>query len=129
MQKLVSSPKSKPRIGRPPKVAAIKDHWITFRVTAEENFHLADKASRSGLSSPADYARHRALQGIARKPKSTQPLPPVFGEATRELYHELRKQGVNINQIAHHCNMHDVPPPPELVELAALLTALWRKLA
>ena len=47
-----------------PKAARVKDHWISFRVTAEEHFQLIDKAQRSGMV-PGDFARSRALRGTA----------------------------------------------------------------
>jgi hypothetical protein len=37
--------KVRPAKGRP-KAARVKDHWISFRVTAEEHFQLIDKAQR-----------------------------------------------------------------------------------
>ena len=40
---------------------------------------------------------------------------------------QLRKIGVNVNQIAHHCNRFQVPPPAELgpllTEIRSLLAA------
>ena len=55
---------------------------------------------------PGDYARSRALRGIARSKKSAPTVDDMFGEQTRDLYHELRKHGVLLNQIAKHCNTH-----------------------
>ena len=114
-------------LGRP-KTASVKDHWISFRVTAEEHFALLDKAERSGMTA-GEYARSRSLRGIARSKKSAPKLDEKFGERTHAVLHEVRKQGVNLNQIAHHCNRHQIPPPPEILELAASLKALWQKLA
>ena len=111
-----------------PKAARIRDHWISFRVTAEEHFQLSDKAQRSSMG-PGDYARSRAMRGIARSKKSALTPDDIFGEQTRDLYHELRKQGVLLNQIAKHCNTHQVPPSLEFLALADTLEALWRKLA
>jgi hypothetical protein len=111
-----------------PKAARIRDHWISFRVTAGEHFQLIDKAQRSSMG-PGDYARSRALRGIARSKKSATTNDDLFGEQTRDLYHELRKQGVLLNQIAKHCNTHQVPPPLEFLALADTLETLWRKLA
>ena len=119
--------KVRPAKGRP-KAARIRDHWISFRVTAEEHFQLIDKAQRSSMG-PGDYARSRAMRGIARTKKSAQTTDDIFGEQTRDLYHEIRKQGVLLNQIAKHCNTHQVPPPLEFLALADTLETLWRKLA
>ena len=118
--------KVRPAKGRP-KAARVKDHWISFRVTAEEHFQLIDKAQRSGMG-PGDFARSRALRGIARSKKNVSTTAPIFGDATRAVFHELRKQGVNLNQIAHHCNRHQLPPPHEVSELAKVIMALWERL-
>jgi len=116
--------KTKPPLGRP-RTAKVKNHWISFRVTAEEHFALLDKAERSGMSA-GEYARSRAMRGIARAKAAAKP-DERFGDGTRAVLHELRKQGVNLNQIAHHCNRHQIPPPPALAELITLLQELWRK--
>jgi len=115
---------TKPSLGRP-RTARVKDHWISFRVTAEEHFALLDKAERSGMSA-GEYARSRAMRGIARAKTVAKP-DELFGDRTRAVLHELRKQGVNLNQIAHHCNRHQIPPPPALAELITQLQELWRK--
>jgi hypothetical protein len=120
--------KRKTAKGGRPKAARVRDHWISFRVTAEEHFQLIDKAHRSSMG-PGDYARSRAMRGIARSKKSAQTTDDIFGEQTRDLYHEIRKQGVLLNQIAKHCNTHQVPPPLEFLALADTLETLWRKLA
>jgi hypothetical protein len=121
------SAKAAKQKGRP-KAARIRDHWISFRVTAEEHFQLIDKAQRSSMG-PGDYARSRAMRGIARSKKSAPTADDIFGEQTRDLYHEIRKQGVLLNQIAKHCNTHQVPPPLEFLALTDTLETLWRKLA
>ena len=109
-----------------PKSERLKDHWVSFRVTAEEHFLLLDKAERSGMSA-SEYARSRVMRGIARTRRAAAIPGELFGDQTRALLHELRKQGVNLNQITHHCHRHQLPPPPDLVELIALLRELWRK--
>jgi Bacterial mobilisation protein (MobC) len=118
--------KVRPAKGRP-KAARVKDHWISFRVTAEEHFQLIDKAQRSGMG-PGDFARSRALRGISRSKKAAPTTAPIFGDSTRAVFHELRKQGVNLNQIAHHCNRHQLPPPSEVTELARVIMSLWERL-
>ena len=117
--------KARGSIGRP-KAARVKDHWISFRVTAAEHFQLLDNSQKSGMT-PGEFARSRSLRGIVRTKKGTE-IVPVFGEATRDIYHEVRRQGVLLNQIAHHCNTHKIPPPAEVSELAGVITVLWQKL-
>lgn len=118
----------KPRgsVGRP-KAATVKDRYVSFRVTAEEFIAIADKAARSGMSH-GDYARSRALRGIVRASKRPPVTTAVFGDATRQVFHEVRRQGVNLNQLARLCNATKSPPPPEMSELASTLLALWQKL-
>ena len=109
-----------------PRAARVKDHWISFRVTAEEHYLLLDKSQRSGMTD-GEYARTRSMRGIVRVKRGPE-VVPVFGDATRDVYHELRRQGVLLNQIAHHCNTHKLPPPDEVRALASVITALWQKL-
>ena len=118
--------KTKPSLGRP-RTTKVKDHWISFRVTAEDYFQLLDKAERSGMGA-GEYARSRAMRGIARSKKAASSPAELFGSDTRMMMHELRKQGVNLNQIAHHCNRHQIPPPREVSELANVIRSLWDRL-
>ena len=109
-----------------PRQSSVKDHWISFRVTAEEHFLLLDKANRSSMSA-GEYARSRVMRGIARTKKAPSPPEELFGASTRAILEELRKQGVNLNQIAHLCHRHQMPPPAGLGDLITNLQALWRK--
>lgn len=118
-------PKVAGSLGRPPS-PVLRDRFITFRVTAEEHFKLMEKARRSGLSA-GEYARSRALRGIVREKRTSQPMM-IFGDDTRAVFHEVRRQGVLMNQIAHHCNRHQVPPPAGMSDLAQVLLGLWQKL-
>lgn len=118
--------RTKKKGGRP-KAATRKSLFVSFRVTQEEMFALASKAQRSAMS-PGEFARSRSLRGIARGKKPAPAMPQVFGEFTHDLYHELRRQGVLLNQIAKHCNTHQVPPPLEMLALADTLMTLWQRL-
>lgn len=126
MSESLITPSAKKRTGRP-KSASTKSRKVSFRVTPEELFSILDKAQRSGMA-PGEYARSRTMRGIARTKKAAPEMPELFGPETRELMHELRKQGVLLNQIARHCNTHQLPPPPEMLDLANTINALWRKL-
>lgn len=121
----IKTVKARGSIGRP-KSENPRAHYVTFRVTALELLSLMRKASRSGMTH-GEYARSRALRGIARS-KREPDTEAIFGEMTREIFHEARRQGVLLNQIAHHCNTHKIPPPQEVSELANKLIALWDKL-
>ena len=113
-------------LGRP-KATRVKDHWVSFRVTAEEHVALLLKAERSGMSA-GEYARSRSMRGIARSKKTPAEPIELFGTDTRALMFEIRNQGANLNQIAHHCNRHQIPPPPEVGALAISLRELWDRI-
>ena len=49
----------------------------------------------------------------AAKPKKAPP-PPALAVSDVAVYQELRRQGVNLNQIAHALNTYRMPAPPEL---------------
>ena len=115
-----------PSLGRP-KATRVKDHWVSFRVTAEEHVALLLKAERSGMST-GEYARSRSMRGIARSRKMPAEPLELFGTDTRALMFEIRNQGANLNQIAHHCNRFQVLPPPEIGALALSLRELWDRM-
>ena len=120
------SPRAKGN-GRP-KSLEVKDHWISFRVTAAEYVLLLEKSARSGMSA-GEYARSRAMRGIARtKKRASDDEASEIAHLFREVWHELRRIGVNINQIAHHCNTHQVPPPLELGPILTDLKSIMRRL-
>jgi hypothetical protein len=126
--------KSRRSLGRP-KVETVRDHYITVRVTAIEHLKVLRKAAASCIS-VTDYARDRILRGIARKRKSSASLAeeiwidevtPLL-KAAMQLWHELHKAAINLNQMAHHCNRHQVPPPAGHAELVQQLLALLERL-
>ena len=101
----------------------VRSRHVSFRLSAEEHFRLVDKAHRSGLS-VGDFLRTRALGARKRKPAIVEVATVVPQEIS--LTTQLRKIGVNVNQIARHCNRFQVPPP---VELGPLLTEIRSLLA
>jgi hypothetical protein len=129
-----SPPKTRGSIGRP-KAETVRDHYITARVTAAEKFKFLDKARRSGVT-PSDFARDRVLRGIVRKKRSVasaaeevwvDDVTPLV-QAAREIWHLLQGIAVNINQIARHCNRHQIPPPAEYRDVLAQLLSLLQRL-
>ena len=113
-------------MARPKVPKSIRDKHVSFRLSAEEHFKLIDKAHRSGMS-VGDFVRARSLQGRTRRAKDIDVTPTL--PADLNLAQQLRKIGVNVNQIAHHCNRFQVPPPAELgpllADIRALLNAAW----
>ena len=100
---------------------SIRSKHVSFRLSAEEHFRLVDKAHRSGLS-VGDFLRTRALGARKRKPAVVELVGAVPQEIS--LVTQLRKIGVNVNQIARHCNRFQVPPPAELGPLLSEIRGL-----
>ncbi len=92
---------------RAKKHEAKRKSLVTLRLTDEERFDLEKRAAGAGLSL-SDYIRNQSFQ---RKPVAVSspaiPLDVVF---------QLRKLGVNLNQIAHALNK-GLDAPPELRRL------------
>ena len=110
------------------KQKTTRDKHVSFRLSAEEHFKLIDKAQRSGMS-VGDFVRARSLQARKRKAREIEGASALPDEL--KLAQQLRKIGVNVNQIAHHCNRFQVPPPAELApllsEIRSLLNATWSR--
>ena len=114
-------------MGRPTKTKEVRSQHVSFRLSPAEHFALLDKAERSGLT-VGDFLRSRALKARSRKAREMIATPAEPGALS--LAQQLRMIGVNVNQIAHHCNRHQVPPPdglsPLLAEIRALLSTTFR---
>jgi hypothetical protein len=68
---------------------------VNIRLTTKENEELNNYAAASGIS-PARWIRYKIFVG-QNPPIKTSPLNAA-------IYQELRKIGVNLNQIAHKIN-------------------------
>jgi hypothetical protein len=98
------------------KQPVVKDHRVAFRVSAEELFRLTAKASRAGTT-VGGFARGKALAGIVRK-KAEPGLAADSPFDTASLQ-EIRRIGVNLNQMMKHCHTFQEPPPEDLRPLLA----------
>ncbi len=94
---------------------------MNFRLTLEEALALRERAARAGKSL-SDYARDATLAARAIK---SSPIPPFAMEPSS--FHQIRRLGVNLNQIAHRLNALDLPPPPELAPLLRQIRAALQK--
>jgi hypothetical protein len=99
-----------------PKQTTIRDRHVTFRVTAEELYRLTVKAVKSGKSL-SEFARTKVIAARSRRPARAADDAGSLVAIDHALFDELRRQGVNLNQIARHCNTQQVPPPPSLEPL------------
>jgi hypothetical protein len=107
-----------------PRQGEVRDCHVGFRLTLEETLALRERAARAGKSL-SDYARHAALayrthSGGPREAIHPFAMPPAT-------FNEIRRLGVNLNQIAKRLNAQDMPPPPELAPLLAEIHAVLKK--
>lgn len=89
---------------------------VNIRLTTKENEELTNYAAASGMS-PANWIRYKIFVG-QNPPTRTSPL-------NASIYQELKKIGVNVNQIAHKVNQGD--PPTGFTESYTVLVELLNK--
>lgn len=89
-----------------------RTEWIAFRVTPAERLRAEEKALAAGLPGAPEFARRLTLKGRVVVEQSRAMDPAVFDE--------LRRIGVNINQLARKANQTG-HLPPDLGKLAALI--------
>ena len=113
-----------------PKSPDPRTEIIALRLTLAEIVGLRRLADANGTTPSALI---RALIAAAAPPrrKGRRGRPPVTPPRQRtvtivephrldaESYHHIQRLGVNLNQIAKHCNTWGYPPPPELGPLLA----------
>lgn len=109
-----------------------KAHRLTLRFTAAELVALRQAAAASGLS-PSDWVRSRAIprgaQGAIRKAEPSRTKGRAFPMVDTQVFIELRRQGVNLNQIAHRLNSSDLAHPADLSAVIAEIRAILARLA
>jgi Bacterial mobilisation protein (MobC) len=109
-------------MARPRKGEAREQH-LGFRLTLEEALVLRERAARAGQSL-SDYARNAALKHRPHDHPLHAPRPFAMDAGS---FHQIRRLGVNLNQIAKLLNAQDMPAPPELAPLLAEIRAVLKK--
>lgn len=114
-------------------------HVVSFRLTDAQKLAATELAAEAGLS-VAEYAKHPFVTQSAKRARKhgaakaapparrtstgrPGPVPTLVDPAT---YQELRRQGVNLNQITHQLNSARLVAPTsidKLVEEIRLLIA------
>lgn len=108
-------------MGRPRETNAREKH-LTLRLTLDELITVHEAARRAGQSL-SDFARERIL----KEKKRAKPKVTLLAGLDPELWMQVRKVGVNLNQIAHRLNSAERPAlPPDLPPLLAHIRALLR---
>lgn len=86
-----------------------RNHQLSFRLTESEFAAFEKKHTASGLNKTEFFLKLL---------KSAKIRVFQFGESIKDLHYELRKIGVNINQIAYLVNIgHDVQAKYELHQI------------
>ncbi len=99
-----------PRGGRP-RIPNPKALRINVRVAPDDHSQIARKATAAGISL-SEYMRIAAL-GMTPDRRNPPRARQDAGQALQiepGLFHELRRQGVNLHQIVKHLNIHQTPP-------------------
>ena len=93
-----------------------KSEIMKFRATPEQRKAIEVKANMSGMS-VSEYLRACALD-----------KPIVVIEGADKVADELRRIGVNVNQIAHAVNSGFIYDAVDLTETRKELVTIWRSL-
>lgn len=109
-----------------------KAHRLTLRFTAAELVALRQAAAANGLS-PSDWVRSRAILRAGHRAIRDAEPGRAKGRALpmldTQVFIELRRQGVNLNQIAHRLNSNDLAHPADLSAVIAEIRAILARLA
>lgn len=113
-----------------------RDCFKTFRFTASEITRLENRARargqtlstlvRSVLLRPEPEETGVTSNGQNGAYPATEPTYRA-AHATRILIDQVRRLGVNLNQIAHRMNERRTPPPRELILVLDEIRAVVRK--
>ncbi|WP_108676687.1 plasmid mobilization protein [Acuticoccus yangtzensis] len=101
---------------------------VNIRLTAAERAVLEARAHAAGTSM-TDFVRQAALGGKGKgRRKTPEPVPVALSESDFALRNELRRIGVNLNQIARVLNADGVVPPEALAAVAEKLDRIFDRL-
>ena len=107
-------------MARPRKDAeAVRLHVVSFRLTVDEFTQLESEARGVGIGAN-DCARVKAI-GFPAPVNAPAPPPGPPEAVSFDLYQEVRRAGVNLNQIARKLHTLDYVEPAELAEAGQLL--------
>ncbi|MCX7310286.1 MAG: plasmid mobilization relaxosome protein MobC [Alphaproteobacteria bacterium] len=111
-----------------PKKDDPRDVNFTFRLSIDETLALERRSMAAGMTK-AVYARRRIFGSAAEQ--VTAAAEPRGGRHTptppAELVEQVRRIGVNLNQIARRMNERREPPPRELTSLLAEVRQVVRQ--
>lgn len=94
-----------------------RDKLVAVRLTPEEHARLSMLRAKSGLTTSALF--RKLLMGTKIRER-----PP---EAIRDLYVEVNRIGVNINQVARQCNAGLTEPDSAARQMLFLLQKVYER--
>lgn len=107
-------------MARPRKDAeAVRLHVVSFRLTADEFTQLESEGRGVGIGAN-DCARVKTI-GLPAPSSAAAPQVTAPGAVSFDLYQEVRRAGVNLNQIARKLHTLGYAEPAELAEAGQLL--------
>lgn len=94
---------------------------VNIRLTVDEGKRLNEYAASSGMT-PANWIRQTVFTGK---------IPPTrLSQLDAAIYYELKKIGVNVNQVTHKINQGEIPQDYSKLqlELVMLLEKILKQL-
>jgi hypothetical protein len=85
---------------RPTKIT-VRNHWLSIRLTTLERLRLMAKANKACLT-VSEYLRLSALGSRRKAARIVRIIEAPVWPA--DVYHEVRRIGVNLNQIVRQMN-------------------------
>ena len=115
-----------------PSILKVRNRVIRYRVTDEELARITALADTEGFSL-SKFSRTRALcdRILSEVVTTPEPAPGEISPGDRLIADQIRRVGINLNQIAHVQNMLRVPAPKELglllLEIRRYMDVVWAR--
>lgn len=110
----------------------VKEHRASVRFTDEEWILLHENQAEAGIKSRAAFLEKLILEGLEKQASREITESPAWEERKLfdpEMYHQVRRIGVNLNQITHRINDNPYQDmPPQLQEALREVRLLMQRL-
>lgn len=103
----------------------VSEHVISFRVTSDEYNHILKEVSRLGAKNISEFVRSAVLRKDIEVVNVFHTDPAKI-EELQILNKEIRKVGININQIAHIANTNKMVDDVSIASLSQNVIELSR---
>jgi hypothetical protein len=119
-------------VQKSPSILKVRNRVIRYRVTDEELAAITALAELEGFTL-SKFSRIRALcdRILSEVVTTPGPAPCEISPGERLIADQIRRVGINLNQIAHMQNKLRVPAPPELgpllLEIRRYMDLVWAR--